>query len=70
MSKEQEQRIEQLEIGMAHANQTIEDLNTAVIEQGRLIERLVRKLSSMEDQVEELIENTLPGPQNEKPPHY
>jgi SlyX protein len=70
MSKELESRIEQLEIDLAHANHTIDELNTVVIEQGKQINRLTRKLISMTDQVEELIDNVLPGHHVEKPPHY
>lgn len=70
MSKELESRIEQLEIDLAHANHTIDELNTVVIEQGKQIDRLTRKLISMTDQVEELIDNVLPGHHVEKPPHY
>lgn len=63
-------RLEKLEIDLAHANQTIDDLNSVVIEQGKQLERMKHLLSNMTDQVEELMENVLPGPENEKPPHY
>jgi len=70
MANDHEARLEKLEIDLAHATQTIDDLNTIVIEQGRQIDRMSRLLSSMTDQVEELMENVLPGHQIEKPPHY
>ncbi|QDG79186.1 SlyX family protein [Labrenzia sp. PHM005] len=70
MSKELESRIEQLEIDLAHANHTIDEMNTVVVEQGKQIDRLTRKLINMTDQVEELIDNVLPGHHVEKPPHY
>lgn len=70
MSSELENRIEQLEIDLAHANHTVDELNTVVVDQGRQIDRLTRKLIKMTDQVEELIENGLPAHQVEKPPHY
>ena len=50
-----EARLEKLEIDLAHANQTIDELNTVVFEQGRQIDRLTRKLADMTDQMEELI---------------
>nr|WP_149890931.1 SlyX family protein [Roseibium aestuarii] len=65
-----EARIEKLEIDLAHANHTIDELNDVVIEQGKQIHRLTRKLAEMTDQMEELIENALPGHQVDKPPHY
>ncbi|GAB4540855.1 MAG: SlyX family protein [Roseibium sp.] len=70
MADDHEARLEKLEIDLAHATQTIDDLNNAVIEQGRQIDRLTRRLTSMTDQVEELMDNVLPGHQVEKPPHY
>jgi SlyX protein len=70
MADDHEARLEKLEIDLAHAVQTIDDLNSMVVEQGRQIDRLTRRLTSMTDQVEELMDNVLPGHQVEKPPHY
>ncbi|WP_346907873.1 SlyX family protein [uncultured Roseibium sp.] len=70
MSDDHESRIEKLEIDLAHATHTIDELNTVVFDQGRQIDRLTRKLSDMTDQMEELIENALPGHRVDKPPHY
>lgn|GEM_PF-574337 len=70
MTDEHEARLERLEINLAHASNTIEELNKVVIDQGRQIDRLTRLLTNMTDQVEELMENVLPGHQIEKPPHY
>ncbi|WP_305989140.1 SlyX family protein [Roseibium sp. MMSF_3544] len=70
MTQDQEARIEQLEIDLAHANRTIEDLNGMVVEQGKQIDRLNRLLSKMTDQVEELADHVLPAHQIDKPPHY
>ncbi|MET1413914.1 SlyX family protein [Roseibium sp. HPY-6] len=70
MTQDHEARIEQLEIDLAHANRTIDDLNTMVVEQGKQIDRLTRLVSQMTDQVEELAEQVLPAHQIDKPPHY
>lgn len=70
MADEQEARLERLEINLAHASNTIEELNKVVIDQGKQIDRLTRLLTNMTDQVEELMENVLPGHQVDKPPHY
>ena len=70
MTSETETRLNQLEIDLAHANHTIEELNGVVIAQGKQIDRMSRLLSNMTEQVEELVENTFPGHQVEKPPHY
>lgn len=65
-----EERIEKLEIDLAHALRTIEDLNEVVVDQDKTLRILKRKFTEMTDQVEELIENALPGHQVDKPPHY
>lgn len=65
-----EERLEKLEIDLAHANHTIDELNAVVIEQGKQIDRLTRKLMEMTDQIDELIETGLPTHRIEKPPHY
>ncbi|WP_428642103.1 SlyX family protein [Roseibium sp.] len=70
MADDHEPRLEKLEIDLAHALNTIDELNGVVFDQGRQIERLTRLLTNMTDQVEELMENVLPGHQIEKPPHY
>jgi len=70
MTDDKEARLEQLEIDLAHAVNTIDELNAVVIDQGRQIDRLTRLLANMTDQVEELMENVHPGHQVEKPPHY
>ncbi|MES0880220.1 SlyX family protein [Roseibium sp. SCP14] len=70
MANEHEARIEKLEIDLAHAAHTIDELSGVVVEQGKQIDRLTRALNNMTDQVEELMENVLPGHQIEKPPHY
>ncbi|WP_434053348.1 MAG: SlyX family protein [Roseibium sp.] len=70
MPQDHEERIEQLEIDLAHAGRTIEELNGVVVEQGKQIDRLTRLLDKMTDQVEELAEQVLPSHHVEKPPHY
>lgn len=70
MSNDHEARIEKLEIDLAHANHTIDELNDVIVEQGKQLARLTRKMSDMTDQVEELIESGIAGHVVEKPPHY
>lgn len=70
MATDQDERIEQLEIDLAHAARTIEDLNGVVVDQGKKIDRLTRLLTQMTDQVEELMDNVVPAHHVEKPPHY
>lgn len=70
MSSDLESRIEKLEIDFAHASHTIEELNGVVVDQSRQIDRLTRKLLTMTNQMEDLIENGLQGHRIDKPPHY
>ena len=63
-------RLEQLEIDLAHAQRTIDELNTVVTQQGMQIDRLTKRLAGLTDQMEELIETGLSPHQVEKPPHY
>ncbi|MEP4769091.1 MAG: SlyX family protein [Roseibium sp.] len=70
MNTDAETRLDKVEIELAHANQTIDELNGVVIEQGKQIDRMSRLLANMTDQVEELMDNVQPGHQVEKPPHY
>lgn len=70
MSSTNEDRLEKLEIDLAHANHTIDELNAVVIEQGRQIDRLTRKLIQMTDQIEDILENSVGPAPIQKPPHY
>ncbi|WP_150524677.1 SlyX family protein [Roseibium sediminis] len=70
MSTSVEERLDTLEIELAHANHTIDELNAVVVDQGRQIDRLTRKLIQMTNQIEDLIENSVSAPPIQKPPHY
>lgn len=70
MTDAKEARLDQLEIDLAHAVHTIDELNAVVIDQGRQIDRMTRLLTTMTDQVEELMDNVHPGHHVDKPPHY
>jgi SlyX protein len=70
MADDHEARLEKLEVDLAHAVHTIDELNTVVFEQTRQIDRMTRLLANMTDQVEELLENAQSGHRIDKPPHY
>ena len=44
-------RLDELEMRAAHQEQTIEDLNTAITEQWKIIERMERQLAALRDRV-------------------
>lgn len=72
MADSSEQRITRLEIQLAHAERTCEQLNEVVTrlsrdaqEQGRLIKRMVDQIKDLKNQADESGSS-----EDEKPPHY
>jgi len=64
-------RIDALEIRVAYQDQTIEDLNTALTQQWKLIEALERRIAKLHDQVREIESDQGATPGSEPPPpHY
>ncbi|RIJ24422.1 SlyX protein [Henriciella barbarensis] len=64
-------RLNELEIRIAHQDQTIEDLNAAITAQWKLIERLERQVERLGERVADS-ENAAgqADPVNRPPPHY
>ena len=64
-------RLEKLETDVAFQEQTIQQLNTTIIGQWSLIDKLEQKLSRLGDQMRE-VENALdqPAPVDPPPPHF
>ena len=63
-------RIDALEIRIAHQDATIEDLNAAVTAQWKIIERLERELKLLKESVESGEHAPGAAPPVDKPPHY
>jgi SlyX protein len=64
-------RLDALEIRIAYQDQTIEDLNAALIRQGQEIERLRREMRLLEAEMHEAMAATPGDPAAEPPPpHY
>lgn len=62
-------RIDALEMRIAHQDQTISDLNRVVTEQWSHIDRLKRELNAMRESVRNLAQSG--SPEDEPPPpHY
>lgn len=71
-TKTESQRITDLEAALAHHQREYDLLNQVVIEQAAKIERLERRITSLESNLE-VVESRLPDdrdPLAEKPPHY
>ena len=64
-------RLDELEIRIAHQDQTIEDLNAAITAQWKLIERLERQMARLAERVADSERSTGDAaPVDRPPPHY
>ncbi len=63
-------RLTHLEMRLSEQDATIEDLNRTVTEQWRVIDRLVRQLDMLREQVEEAAARAAPRGLEPPPPHY
>lgn len=64
-------RLDELEIRIAHQDQTIEDLNAAVTDQWKLIDKLQREVSRLTDRVSSAEDAIAEAPAaNQPPPHW
>jgi SlyX protein len=69
MNAENLQRLERIEIHVAHLEHQVEQLNGAVVEQGKLVEHL-RKQMQRQSAVLETMELERFKDNNPKPPHH
>nr|WP_290845322.1 SlyX family protein [Henriciella sp.] len=64
-------RLDELEIRVAHQDQTIEDLNAAITAQWKLIERLEARVERLGERVTDSEQSAGEAdPVNRPPPHY
>lgn len=64
-------RLDELEMRVAHQDQTIEDLNAAIAAQWKLIERLERQVERLAERVTEAEQSAgETAPVDRPPPHY
>ena len=63
-------RIDRLEMRLTEQEATIEDLNRTVTEQWRVIDRLVRQIDGLREQLEEAAARAAPRGVEPPPPHY
>lgn len=64
-------RFDELEIRIAHQERMIEDLNTAITAQWKLIDRLEREVRRLSDRVADAEQSISAAPPVERPPpHY
>ena len=70
MSATDSDRIDDLEITIAHQGRQIEELSDAVTDQWKTIEELRRQLARLEGKFAELLEPVEAPPDTQKPPHW
>lgn len=63
------ERIDSLEIRLSYQDVTIETLNQTITTQWTEIDRLTRQIAELKERLQEA-ESRVPGPANERPPHY
>ncbi|HMM87894.1 SlyX family protein [Bradyrhizobium sp.] len=63
------ERIDALEMRIAYQDETIETLNQTITAQWAEIDKLTRQFGELKERVREA-ESNVPGPANERPPHY
>jgi SlyX protein len=69
MADENSRRVEKLESNIAHLEHQVEQLNSVVIEQGKLLERMKREVQRQSTAMQTLeLERIKSNVQ--KPPHY
>ena len=64
---EPEERIISLETKIAYLEHYVQELNQVVLNQDRIIKRLLTETDAIKKQIEDKKENL---PEHEKPPHY
>jgi uncharacterized coiled-coil protein SlyX len=62
-------RIDALEMRLTHQDETIETLNQTITAQWQQIDALTRQVAELKQRLQDA-ESNLPGPVNERPPHY
>jgi len=65
-----EERLEDIEIKLAHQDQLLVDLDKVVTDQQARIMQLEELVTTVIDRVRAIGEGGSDGPQDERPPHY
>ncbi len=69
MADDNSQRIERLEANLAHLEHQVEQLNSVLIEQNKLLERLKKEVQRNSTAMQTLELERVKA-NNQKPPHY
>jgi SlyX protein len=63
------ERIDALEMRLTYQDDAIETLNQTITAQWAQIDRLTRQMAELKERLQDA-ESRVPGPVNERPPHY
>jgi len=69
MADDNSRRVERLEANLAHLEHQVEAMNSVVIEQGKLLERLKKEVQRQSTAMQTLELERIRS-NNQKPPHY
>ncbi len=69
MADENSRRTDKIEANLAHLEHQVEQLNSVVIEQGRLLERLKKEVQRQSTTLQTMDLESVKA-NNQKPPHY
>lgn len=70
MNPTKSNRLDDLEILVAHQSRMLDDLNEVIVDQGKTIAELRRKLEILSGRIEEFEAQTDRPAANQKPPHW
>lgn len=70
MDRSEKTRLDDLEILAAHQSQMLDDINEIVVEQGRIIADMRRKVEALGGRMEDIESEESAGAPTQKPPHW
>ena len=70
MDRSEKTRLDDLEILAAHQSQMLDDINDIVVEQGKVIAELRRKVEALGGRMEDFESEASAGAPTQKPPHW
>jgi SlyX protein len=69
MPDENSQRVDKLELHLAHVEHQVEQLNGVIVEQGKLLDRLKKEVQRQSNMMQTLELERMKS-NDQKPPHY
>ena len=70
MDRSEKTRLDDLEILAAHQSQMLDDINEIVVEQGKIISEMRRKVEALSGRMEDFESEASASAPTQKPPHW